>query len=266
MKFHRRADGTIGYCRASKKPCSFEEVSVEEASRFRSTRVNNEDAGLALEVLLADIAQVKVDSAYRGRASENAYNRISRSEAGVRLRQLFRPGSPYTIAEHTAEGSGTHDFILVDGTTLSAKSNKRVWGKIAPHLGQRSSRKFLIDHGLPASHDRGERYRACFDYVETHFEEFLLEQWKNLFKSDRLLYVSAVEASNPQVLFISNKPSTPGAFITARLVKVSNQSAFVVCSVDGAEAKLGEIQTHTNRDNFKFRFTMKSVAALIGGN
>jgi len=190
----------------------------------------------------------------------------------------MKPGLDKVVARipkpvtHIAEDQNPVDFLLLDGQTLSVKSNMRAAGKVAPqNIGQPTAYTFwrrlpqFVPGGVDISRlPYGESARLFKQVAQTETSALLAEYWKNLFDCDYLIYVCNVLdqydglTSSPTVRLYAktHSPDWHSSRITfSRSVSDWNES----CTVKYDACSIGEFQIHNNRDCFKFRFNLKGL-------
>lgn len=235
--------------------------------------LNNEQVGISAEIAIADIFGVEINSAYRVRGVESIIDSIKPIVLDIFSSQdIPRP------SKHIAEGSNDTDFLLIDGKTLSVKTNKQALGKAAPQrIGQASSSTWynhlagkLNIPTIPESY--AEKVVLFKQIALNRIDELLAIYWRNMFDCDYLVHIFNVVnkdnlPTNSPKYTAFKKTDSPNwdktkITFTKNSIKEWNESTTV--KYDGVT--IGEFQVHNNRDNFKFRFNMSGVAKLLSEN
>lgn len=234
---------------------------------------NNEQIGISVELAVASEYGLVVSDSYVERGVKDIVDVLKPF-----IRTAMRMRNVPTPVAHIAEGQNPVDFSLEEGKTLSAKSNMRAAGKVAPqNIGQPTSKSFwerlpmLAPSGVDVSKLSYLQSSLLFKSVAlSSTVELMNEYWKNLFSCDYILYVSdAVNRdgsiySNPTVK-IFEKVAVPNWVYSDFSFTQSLSSWKESCTVKYKGISIGEWQVHSNRDCFKFRFNISGliVAGLV---
>ena len=227
-----------------------------------------EIVGISAEVAIADEYGVAISADYRCRADE----RVIAMTRGV-VREAFSKHNISVPVRHIAEGQNPIDFVLKDNGTLSVKSNQRGLGKVAPqNVGQPTALTYWTYFKDFADDDVSGDYKkkaAMFKRVSlARIDELLKIYWQNMFECDKLLhfydFINKNGGLNARPKYISfSKLESPNwekdKFSFTQTAATWNESN----TVKYCRRSIGEFQVHNNRDCFKFRFNMDSIATLI---
>lgn len=246
--------------------------------------INNETAGISVEVALAEIFDVDVDGRYASRANRNMASRVQDA-----IQDAFSQTNCLPPAKHTAEKGNPVDFALA-GTnpetgkpyTLSVKSNMDRLGKQAgQRLGQMGSDKTkeffetTLDYGsFPGGSPHTPEYAQSMDLIRGYLRdkdkqrEILTAELEALFECDALLAVSHVRDGEPQAILIgqySDFQLDPSKITFANDREQLDDWRSV--TVHYAGVSIAEIQMHESRNTlFKCRFDLGRLIPLLGKN
>lgn len=231
------------------------------------SKYGTEQVGLATEIAIADIHAVPIAADYRKRTSTELTNSIIPALTG-----FFETKNVPLPISHIALNRNPIDFLLLNGKTLSVKSNMRDGGKIAPqNIGQPSSKTFWkrfpnLAQGFNPDTISYEESKKRFKQLVFDKKEILLKSyWENLFDTDYMIYINNVLEKNSDTLtnkpnvFLYEKSQSPdwskGDLSFSKTLTNWNES----CTIRYNKISIGEWQVHNNRDNFKFRFNIQGL-------
>lgn len=238
---------------------------------------NNESFGIAAEVAIAETFCVYVSSDYAKRAEESTVRLLTSNNA---VKTIFEREKIPFPEKHVAEKHNPIDFILMDRSSLSVKSNKGKLGKVAPqNIGQPTSdtyfsyleehfesfclAEYLRNHNLPDTYEGKAKAfkRICVDYTAEVIDMY----WKNLFECDYYLHFYNLEShANPLENYIVFRKEQPPVWckekfsFTQTLDSWNESNTLKYCGIS-----IGEFQVHHNRNCFKFRFNVDGIKRLM---
>lgn len=226
--------------------------------------MNNESVGISTEVALAKFFNLDMNEDYVKRADSTIVSQLFPVLKYISKDFSFRN---LTLKEFSGECGALHDFMFVDGKSLSVKTNLRGLAKVCPqHIGQTTSGKFLtiFKPNLIQPEDKEERYKIIKKLVWDNIDKFLVDYYKELFSSDYLLYVYNFNQEVPKY-FLLDIPQNLSfnmsdisfsksleEWIEGKSIRVSYKNKVI-----------GEFQNHSNRDSFKFRFYIKNLLSIL---
>ncbi len=180
---------------------------------------------------------------------------------------------------HTASNGARYDFASDDGTqNLSAKSNKKKGGKVAPQvIGQPSAEKFcqvigIQDHNTVAT--LASSPPQLKQYIQEHITDILPIMWEYTFSCPIVYYV----ANTGDIRFITETDATPTPaaidwssyeYTWTRSHDKWENSTTLKISHPGTESKekpvsIAEFQFHTkSRTNLAIRWNFEAVLNLF---
>ena len=124
------------------------------------------------------------------------YSQEEADKLALRLKKLI-DNNLFPQCLHTASSGARYDFTSIDGTQhLSAKSNKKIGGKVAPQVvGQAHPKKFCQILGIEyISHEQLKKY------IQEHIIDSILPLlWAHTFDCPILYYVK----ETGEILFIT---------------------------------------------------------------
>lgn len=232
--------------------------------------MNNEQVGISAEIAIADFFGVHISEQYRARGSSDVVNAIYPVVCDI-----FRQNNIPKPLLHVAEGQSPVDFKLESNKTMSVKTNKGKLGKAAPQkVGQASSSTWfnhlagrLNIQQIPSTYEGKTR---CFKQIAlARIDDLLTIYWDNMFECDFLVCIyNIVDRDNVIIgrpsYIVFKKSKSPiwdknHISFTRDTLSAWNEST----TVKYDSLAIGEFQVHNNRDNFKFRFNLASIAKLI---
>lgn len=238
---------------------------------------NNESFGIAAEVAIAKTFNVKINPVYEARAEESIVELLLKNDS---IRKIFSKENIPTPIRHIAEGQNPIDFILLNDSSLSVKSNQGKLGKVAPqNVGQPTSEtyfsyledyfndfsleEYLNKHNLPNTY---EGKSVAFKQISIrHIAEVTDMYWRNLFDCDYYLHFYNLGSyANPLGNYLFLKKEQPPVWdsdkfsFTQTLDSWKESNTLKYCGVS-----IGEFQVHRNRNCFKFRFNIDGIVRLF---
>jgi len=225
-------------------------------------KLQTEDTGKILEKAICDTFEIQFNGPFS----------YSQSEVDKITPRLKRLPEMFPMCSHTASKGAQYDFTALDDSNrhLSAKSNKKKGGKIAPQVvGQSSPQKFcqIISNGN-VDYTTPENLKK---HIQENIATIMPILWKYTFDSQILYYVRNTD----QISFIS--PASIGdeclpdwsAFQyswTRPYDKWTNSSSLRV-RIPGKNEKdetIMEFQFHTkSRQNMAVRWCIEKVLVLF---
>jgi len=251
------------------QPATSMVTSTEDAAIIASaapppTKLQIEDTGKILEKAICDAYGIPFDGPF-------SYSQAEVDKLTPRLKRL-QYDNLFPMCSHTASKGAQYDFTAIEDSNrhLSAKSNKKKGGKIAPQVvGQSVPQKFcqIISNGY-VEYTTPENLKK---HIQENIATIMPILWKYTFDSPILYYVRDTD----QISFIS--PASIGyecvpdwsAFQyswTRPYDKWTNSSSLRV-RIPGKNEKdetIMEFQFHTkNRQNMAVRWCIDKVLVLF---
>ena len=231
------------------------------------SKFKTEIIGISAEVAIADEYCIEIPSYYRARSNPDVVDRTR----GV-VKEAFEKYGISIPMKHVAEGQNPVDFILSDGKTLSVKSNQKGIGKDAPqNVGQPTAdtywRYFADFADAPVPIDYNGKAIMFKRVSLNRIDEVLNRYWVNMFDCDTFLHFydfldkTGCLTASPQFVAFSKRESPSwekSGFSFTQSAATWNESN----TVKYAGVSIGEFQVHNNRNCFKFRFNLDSIARL----
>lgn len=215
----------------------------------------NESLGVTLEQQLCLINQIKYPQSLNSR-SLNSYH----LDLKMVLKQFFKDYPQIRLTKYLGSNQNIVDFLLIDGSTLSVKSNK-VNSKVCPaRIGQLSKKRFFEEFGLPQNTD----IKDLKVFIFQNIFQLTFKYYQNLFVSDFILWVYK-QKNQFYYSFIDRKNVYPYPFYKkeyfffTRTVENWNESV----TLKYKNVSIGEFQIHKNRDCIKFRFHLKNLLNFL---
>lgn len=223
--------------------------------------------GISAEVAIADEYNVKINDYYRARSNPNVV-----VAARKVIKKAFNEYAIKAPIRHIAEGQNPIDFILSNQKTLSVKSNQRKLGKVAPQsIGQPTADtywRYFSDFADDTIPDDYQGKAKMFKRVTINrIDEILSLYWESIFECDSLLhfydFLDKAGTLNDEPRYIAfDKRESPqwdkNHIKFTQSLETWNESNTVKYN----NISIGEFQVHNNRNCFKFRFNMDSIAIL----
>ena len=225
--------------------------------------MNNEIVGISTEVALAKFFNLDMNEDYVKRADSTIISQLFPVLKYISKDFSFRN---LTLKEFSGECGALHDFMFVDGKSLSVKTNLRGLAKVCPQrIGQTTSGKFLtiFKPNLIQPEDKEERYKIIKKLVWDNIDKFLVDYYKELFLVI-IYYMSIILIKVPKY-FLLDIPQNLSfnmsdisfsksleEWIEGKSIRVSYKNKVI-----------GEFQNHSNRDSFKFRFYIKNLLSIL---
>ena len=166
------------------------------------TPLLTEDTGKILEKAICDVYGTPYDGAF-------VYSQEEVDKLIPRVSNL-KTANHFPQCHHTASNGARYDFASDDGTqNLSAKSNKKKGGKVAPQvIGQPSAEKFCQVIGIqdPATIAAlASSPPQLKQYIQEHIATILPVMWEYTFSCPIVYYV----ANTGDIRFITETHTTP---------------------------------------------------------
>lgn len=231
---------------------------------------NNEEIGISAEVAIAEYFNISLNPLYKARSNRTIVQAIKEI-----IPDIFKNNNIPEPLKHIAESQNPVDFLLMDNSTLSIKTNQDKLGKAAPQMvGQPTSKTYFeyfqsITGPVQSSLDYKQKTTVFKQNSINNIHLVMPIYWKNIFDCDYLIYFYNVINKNGS---LSNKIAyrifgkaggiikwEKSRFSFTQSIESWNES----CTVKYDGVTIGEFQAHNNRDCFKFRFNMNNIESLI---
>jgi hypothetical protein len=221
--------------------------------------MTTETVGISAEIAIADIFKVSVSADYKKRGDKETINKIKKV-----VRKVFSQHNIPNPQRFVAEKQNPIDFELVDGKTLSVKTNQKKLGKVAPqNVGQCTSEtyfekfKSLTTRKPKRYEDKVKLFKEIsVSKIDKVFEIY----WKNLFHCDYYIHFYNVCSGNLSYA-VFEKPKVPqikkGNFSFTHIEKNKDWNEGTTLRYSGIT--IGEFQAHQSKDCFKFRFDISGI-------
>jgi hypothetical protein len=219
------------------------------------SHLKTEDTGKIFEKAICDVYGIPFDGPFK-------YSQEEANHLVPRLKKLVSDNL-FPQCSHTASKGARYDFTSIDGTQhLSAKSNKKKGGKIAPQVvGQAHPIKFCKIMGI--EYTSPEQLKQ---YIQEHIVDSVLPLlWAHTFDCPILYYLK----ETGEISFIT--PLCDGAVNwsqyqynwTCSYDNWKNSSTLKII-IDGKEEAILEFQIHSkNRQNMAIRWITENVLQLF---
>jgi len=230
---------------------------IDKVASIKTDRVSikTEDTGKIFEKAICDGYGIPYDGPFK-------YSQEEADKLAPRLKKLTADDL-FPQCSHTASSGARYDFTSIDGTRhLSAKSNKKKGGKLAPQVvGQAHPKKFCQVLGI--EYTSPEQLKK---YIQEHIVDSVLPLlWSYTFDSQIVYYVKETDTIR---------------FITPTSHAVVNWSEYQydwTCShdnwknssslkmlINGKQEVILEFQFHSkNRQNMAVRWSIENVLRLF---
>jgi hypothetical protein len=230
---------------------------IDKVASTKTDRVSlkTEDTGKIFEKAICDGYGIPYDGPFK-------YSQEEADKLAPRLKKLTADDL-FPQCSHTASSGARYDFTSIDGTRhLSAKSNKKKGGKLAPQVvGQAHPKKFCQVLGI--EYTSPEQLKK---YIQEHIVDSVLPLlWSYTFDSQIVYYVKETDTIR---------------FITPTSHAVVNWSEYQydwTCShdnwknssslkmlINGKQEVILEFQFHSkNRQNMAVRWSIENVLRLF---
>ena len=217
--------------------------------------LKTEDTGKIFEKAICDVYGIPYDGLFK-------YSQEEADKLIPRLKKLIE-NDLFPQCWHTASKGARYDFTSIDGTRhLSAKSNKKRGGKIAPQvLGQAHPKKFCQILGIEYT-----SLEQLKKYIHEHIADSILSLlWAHTFDCQILYYLK----ETGEILFIT--PLFNGAVNwsqyqydwTCSYDNWKNSSTLKI-TIEGKQEAILEFQIHSkNRQNMAVRWSIESVLRIF---
>ncbi|MEG0764306.1 MAG: hypothetical protein RR424_10835 [Oscillospiraceae bacterium] len=240
---------------------------------------NNEQIGISAEVAIAKEYNININPLYEARADFEIVNYLRPT-----IKRIFLQENIPNPVKHIAENQNAVDFLLLDGATLSVKTNQSGIGRAAPQIiGQASSntyfnylRQIFPNFDVLAELDKNN-LEDTYENRAKIFKRISIEQidtminiyWKNIFDCDFLILFYNIVLQDgsvckyPKYRVFGKKAVAPKwetkEFSFTKTIETWKES----CTLKYKKITIGNFQVHKNRNCFKFRFDMKGLLYLI---
>ena len=223
--------------------------------------LQTEDTGKIFEKAICDAYGIPYDGPF-------IYSQEEADKLVPRLKRLVTDNM-FPQCVHTASKGARYDFTSIGGSDhLSAKSNKKKGGKIAPQVvGQSHPQKFCQELGIEYTTPEDLK-----QYIQANITTVLPMLWKYTFDSPIVYYVKDTN----DIRFITASAAAPDwssfQYVWTRPHdKWTNSSSLKVVIDDGCgnrkEETILEFQFHTkSRHNMAVRWTIDKVLRIFSGH
>jgi len=227
-------------------------------------KLQTEDTGKVLEKAICDAYKIPFDGNFK-------YSQEEADKLTPRLQRLVTDHL-FPMCSHTARKGAQYDFTSIENNChLSAKSNKKKGGKIAPQVvGQSHPHKFcnIVSNGS-VEYTTPENLKK---YIQENIVSILPILWKYTFDSQILYYVrdtNEIRFISPLSLVENDGGPNWSSFQytwTLSYDKWVGSSSLKVCVPEKSEKEVTimEFQFHTkNRQNMAVRWFIEKVLVLF---
>lgn len=252
------------------------DTNITAAAATQPTKLKTEDTGKIFEKAICDAYGIPYDGPFQ-------YSQAEVDKLTPRLKRLVTDNL-FPMCVHTASKGARYDFTAVAefGLHLSAKSNKKKGGKVAPQVvGQATPQKFWDEcvavSGAGATDPTDPA--TLKKYIQENIAAILPMLWRYTFDSPIVYYVRDTD----QIRFIA--PAAAAAAEAAVSTGGPDWSAFqyswsrsydkwtnstslrVVAPGSGKEETILEFQFHTkSRQNMAVRWCIDKVLQVFAGH
>ena len=249
-----------------------DETTTQPTPDVPKATLKTEDTGKIFEKAICDAYGIPYDGPFQ-------YSQADVDKLTPRLKRLVTDNL-FPPCVHTASKGARYDFTAVNGGTgceggtggvhLSAKSNKKKGGKIAPQVvGQSHPQKFCQELGIEYTTPEDLK-----QYIQANITTVLPMLWKYTFDSPIVYYVKDTN----DIRFITASAAAPDwssfQYVWTRTHdKWTNSSSLKVIIDDGVgsgkrkEESILEFQFHTkSRQNMAVRWTIDKVLRIFSGH
>jgi len=203
-------------------------------------KTNNETFGITCEKMVCDMFDIYFPHSHR----TNSYSTSLRNDV-----KMLLLSNNIIIDSYCGDTNKKVDFILINGKTLSLKSNIKM-DKVCPQIiGQTTGKKFNKMFNI--SCDRKE-------YIMKHVDEMIPTYLEYLFCCDYLLWINKDGTCRLYDRQTIKSYNLFNKITFTRTLENWNESNTLKVGKD----TLGEFQIHTNRDCIKFRFKLSTLIKL----
>jgi hypothetical protein len=220
--------------------------------------LKTEDTGKIFEKAICDSFGIPYDGPFK--YSQDEVDLLVPRLSRLATDKLFPP------CVHTASKGARYDFTSIDGKThLSAKSNKKKGGQLAPQVvGQPHPQKFCQVLGIEYTTPE-----TLKQYIQENIVSILPVLWNYTFDSQIIYYVKETNT----IRFITPSPETT----TTPAVNWSefqytwtcphdkwNNTSSLKLEINGKKERILEFQFHTkNRQNMAIRWSIETVLRVF---
>jgi len=241
------------------------EASVEtETEAAPKATLKTEDTGKIFEKAICDAYGIPYDGPFQ-------YSQADVDKLTPRLKRLVTDNL-FPACVHTASKGARYDFTALGSSSvhLSAKSNKKKGGKIAPQVvGQSHPQKFCQELGIGYTTPEDLK-----QYIQANIMTVLPMLWKYTFDSPIVYYVK--DTNDIRFITASGSPDWSSfQYVWTRTHdKWTNSSSLKVIIEDHGEGcgkrkeeSILEFQFHTkSRQNMAVRWTIDKVLRIFSGH
>jgi len=239
------------------------------------TKLQTEDTGKIFEKAICDAYGIPYDGPFQ-------YSQAEVDMLTPRLKRLVTDNL-FPMCAHTASKGARYDFTAVAGESggevlhLSAKSNKKKGGKVAPQVvGQATPQKFWEEflHFTNGSNDESPDSATLKKYIQENIAAIMPMLWRYTFDSPIVYYVRDTD----QIRFIAPAAVATGPDWTSfqyswsrSYDKWTNSTSLRVVTpgggVVGGDTTIMEFQFHTkSRQNMAIRWCIDKVLQVFAGH
>jgi len=247
------------------------------AAHPTTTSLKTEDTGKIFEKAICDAYGIPYDGPFQ-------YSQAEVDKLTPRLKRLVTDNL-FPMCAHTASKGARYDFTAVAdfGLHLSAKSNKKKGGKIAPQVvGQATPQKFWEEYvqfsggagaaAVPGAATDPTDPATLKKYIQENIAAIMPMLWRYTFDSPIVYYVRDTD----QIRFIASGGEEPDwstfQYTWSRSYdKWTNSTSLRVVAPEGGDGggdtTIMEFQFHTkSRQNMAVRWAIDKVLQVFAGH
>ncbi len=230
-------------------------ILKEIIDKVVSNKLQTEDTGKIFEKAICDAYGTPYKGVFK-------YSQEEADKLAPRLKKLIT-NDLFPQCSHTASSGARYDFTSIDGTRhLSAKSNKKKDGKLAPQVvGQAHPKKFCQVLGI--EYTSPEQLKK---YIHSNYLTILPVLWNHTFDSQIIYYVKETDT----IVFITRDNDVSvvhwGEYQYEWTCSYDNwkNSSTLKIVIDGKKEAILEFQFHSkNRQNMAIRWITGNVLRLF---
>jgi hypothetical protein len=213
----------------------------------------NETFGITCEKIICDINHILFPDQLKKRVVETRFT----DQLHKNLNHILKTNN-LKIKKYSGDIDDRVDFVLVNGQTMSVKTNLNS-DKICPQMiGQTTRKKFCSYFNIPS--DSPEIIKK---WILNNHQKLLSNYFEHTFCCDYLLWINEKTAeckliTRPNVVYF------PNVSFTRSLNNWNESNTLKIQLTEKSKPMtLGEFQFHRNRNCIKFRFNLLNLIKLI---